>query len=147
MRTEQLSYFIETAQHKSIRAAAEHLFITQQSLNTSIQKLEKEMGAVFFDRTSQGIQLTQQGAEMLTLAQNILDQIFELKFKFQLEKNISLFSDQLTILVSPMTELYFIPEIISLFSQHCPNNHIDLLERTNSDIFYILDNSSANNCD
>ena len=146
MRTEQLSYFIEVAQNKSIRSAADNLFISQQSLNASIQKLEEEMGAVFFKRTSQGVSLTTQGEEMLALAHSILNQILELKFKFQLEKSLALFTKPLSILVSPMTYSYFIPEIITTFSKLFPESQIVLQEKTNNAIFDTLskvDHNSA----
>ena len=73
MRIEQLMYCIEVANCKSMSQASKKLFITQSSLSTAIKKLEEELGFAVFNRTLQGIQITERGKMLLDKAQQILD--------------------------------------------------------------------------
>ena len=73
MRIEQLIYCIEVANCKSMSQASKKLFITQSSLSTAIKKLEDELGFIIFNRTLQGIQITEKGKMLLDKAQQILD--------------------------------------------------------------------------
>ena len=51
MRIEQLVYLIEAARLRSINKASENLYITQQSMNLSLKKLEDELGTKLLERT------------------------------------------------------------------------------------------------
>ena len=59
MRIETLQYFIEVAKSKSINAAAEKLYISQPALGIAIKNLEKELGFPLFERSHNGVKLTQ----------------------------------------------------------------------------------------
>lgn len=61
MRLEQLRYLIAVAAQKSINKAAETLYITQQSLNNSMNALENELNLKLLDRSHRGVKLTTQG--------------------------------------------------------------------------------------
>ncbi len=54
--------------------ASHELFISQPALSSSVRELEHEMGISIFTRSSQGIALTEDGAEFLTYARQVLDQ-------------------------------------------------------------------------
>ena len=71
MDVRRLQYFIVTAEERSISRAAERLHITQPPLTRHIQSLEEELGALLFNRTSWGVELTQAGAALLEHAHNI----------------------------------------------------------------------------
>ena len=72
MQLDQIRYFYETAQQKSINRAAEALFINQPSLSKSLKLLESELGVPLFIRTTKGVQLTPFGEEFYPLAKQIL---------------------------------------------------------------------------
>jgi DNA-binding transcriptional LysR family regulator len=61
MELRQLRHFLGLSGHKSFNRAASHLGLTQQALSHSIAQLEKDLGARLFERTSQGVQLTDVG--------------------------------------------------------------------------------------
>lgn len=61
MNTNYLKYFIALYRTRNMHKAAEELYISQQGLSRIIQSLEKEWGAVFFQRSSQGMEPTQAG--------------------------------------------------------------------------------------
>jgi len=53
--------FYAAATSKSLSSAAKKLFISQPAISKSIQKLEDNLGATLFTRTSKGVQLTEEG--------------------------------------------------------------------------------------
>lgn len=75
MQIQQLRYLLATAGCSSLRAAAQKLFISQSTLSIAIKDLEKETGTVIFERNSKGIYLTDEGAELLGYARQIVDQV------------------------------------------------------------------------
>ena len=74
MTLQQLKYVIEVVSAGSISRAAERLFVTQPSLSNAIRELEQELGVELFLRTSRGVALTQDGAEFLGYARQVIEQ-------------------------------------------------------------------------
>lgn len=79
MRIEQLRYLIEIEKTASINKASNHLFITQQSLNISLTKLEDELGVTIFDRTAHGVHLTREGQIVIEYAIDVINKTEHLK--------------------------------------------------------------------
>lgn len=63
------------AEHASVRAASEHIHVTQPAISRQIHDLENELGAVLFERTSRGLKLTEAGQIFLQQARRTLTQI------------------------------------------------------------------------
>lgn len=61
MTLQQLKYSITVAETGSISEAARRLFISQPSLTSAIQELEKEMGIRIFNRTNKGVIVSHEG--------------------------------------------------------------------------------------
>ncbi|MGX8687690.1 MAG: LysR family transcriptional regulator [bacterium] len=59
--TEQIEAFLTLAQKKNYREVSEILFITQPTVTKYIQKLEKELGISLFQRSTQSVELTEEG--------------------------------------------------------------------------------------
>lgn len=74
MRTEQLEYFLAIAKYGSISQAANHLFLGQPTLSAAINGLESELNAKLFQRTKEGMKLTEKGKQILPLAKNMIAQ-------------------------------------------------------------------------
>ena len=72
MDTKQLKYFIAVCQSGSITGAAESIFVSQQALSASIAKLEKELHATLFVRSSKGVEPTKAGLYLLSEAKRVL---------------------------------------------------------------------------
>lgn len=66
-----LKSFIAVADEKSFSTAAQHLFISQQTLSKQIAKLEEELGTSLFVR-SRPLGLTQDGTNFLRTAKGIM---------------------------------------------------------------------------
>src|SRR5699024_1302129 len=65
---------IEDVNTGSINKAARNLCISQPTLSKSIKPLEQEMVIIIFTRTSKGIVLSTNGAEILRYARQIVEQ-------------------------------------------------------------------------
>ncbi|WP_298629016.1 LysR family transcriptional regulator [uncultured Senegalimassilia sp.] len=75
MQIQQLRYLLVTAECTSLRAAAKRLFVSQSTLSEAIKDLEKETATTIFKRNSKGIYLTEEGAELLGYARQVVEQV------------------------------------------------------------------------
>ena len=71
MTLTQLNYIITIAETRSINKAAERLYVSQPSLTSAVQELEKELGITLFYRSGRGVTLTNDGAEFLLYARQL----------------------------------------------------------------------------
>ncbi len=75
MQIQQLKYLIAAAEQGSFRSAAQKLYISQSSISVAVKDLEQELGITVFNRTSRGISLTPEGAELVERVRNVVEQI------------------------------------------------------------------------
>lgn len=75
MELRHLRYFIAVAELRSVRAASDHLHVTQPAISRQIQDLEDAIGATLFERTPRGLKLTPAGEAYLSEAREILDRV------------------------------------------------------------------------
>ncbi len=61
MTLDQLNYLLVLAEEQNVTRAAQRLFITQPTLTTFINKLERELGTKLFDRTRNPVRTTKNG--------------------------------------------------------------------------------------
>lgn len=74
MTIQQIYYAIVISETGSINKAAEKLYISQPSLTSAIQELEKSIGIQIFNRTGRGVTLTNDGAEFILYARQVYSQ-------------------------------------------------------------------------
>ena len=74
MTLTQLNYIITIAEARTINKAAEQLYVSQPSLTSAVQELEKELGITLFYRSGRGVTLTNDGAEFLMYAKQLYGQ-------------------------------------------------------------------------
>lgn len=73
MTIQQCRYVLEIARTGSFSEAAKQLFVAQSSLSISIKLLEQELGIKIFERSSNGVYLTEDGSEFVRYAAQIAD--------------------------------------------------------------------------
>lgn len=73
MELRQLKYFVRTAETLNFSEAARSLYITQSTLSQQIKALEDELGTILFQRNSHNVSLTENGASMLPLARQTIN--------------------------------------------------------------------------
>ncbi|KRE88631.1 transcriptional regulator [Frateuria sp. Soil773] len=69
----QLEVFVQTALHGSVRAAAEHVHLTQPAASMALAEMERQLGAPLFDRERGRLRLNARGRELLPRAQELLE--------------------------------------------------------------------------
>lgn len=82
MTLTQLNYFITISRTHSMNKAAELLYVSQPSLTSAIQELEKELEVTLFYRSGHGVTLTNDGAEFLQLAKQLYMQYEDILEKY-----------------------------------------------------------------
>lgn len=75
MNTLHLKYAVEVERTGSITKAADNLYMGQPSLSKAIKELEDDLQIEIFRRSSKGMVPTEEGAQFLHYAKNILSQI------------------------------------------------------------------------
>lgn len=74
MNLQQLEYILAVDEFRHFAKAAEHCNVTQPTLSAMIQKLEDELNAKLFDRTTQPVQPTLTGRKVIEQAKIALRQ-------------------------------------------------------------------------
>jgi DNA-binding transcriptional LysR family regulator len=79
----QLTAFIAAAKHRSISRAGEELRISQPAVSKHMRLLEKNCHVrLYYKKNSGGIELTDEGRDVLIHAREIVDGIERLKREF-----------------------------------------------------------------
>lgn len=72
MELRQLKYFLAVARTGSFSEASRRLYVSQSTLSQQIMQLEDELGSPLFMRTSRNVVPTEAGAELIPLAEKVL---------------------------------------------------------------------------
>src|SRR5919197_1170077 len=75
METRLLEYFVAVAGELSVTEAARRVYAAQSTVSAGLRSLETELGVQLLHRTTQSVQLTAAGEELLTDARRILDAV------------------------------------------------------------------------
>lgn len=79
MTIQQIYYAIVIAETGSINKAAEKLYVSQPSITSAMQELEKSLGITIFNRSGKGMSLTNDGREFMMRARQVYSQYDELQ--------------------------------------------------------------------
>lgn len=113
MNITHLEFFLAVAQYGSINKAAQVLYISQPHLSHIIKALEDEFGISLFERTKQGVRLTEQGQVFLDYSKAIMKEIEHIK---QLKKSPQTEKDRLLVSMTKFTH------IMESFNEICRDN-------------------------
>lgn len=79
---QQLHYFIEVAAEGSITGAADLLYVAQPTMSASMKDLESRVGRTLLARSARGVTLTDEGAEFLGYARQVVEQMSLLEQRY-----------------------------------------------------------------
>ena len=88
MELRVLEYFLALTQEGSISAAAKALNVSQPTLSRQLMDLEKELGCVLFERSKQGIILTDDGMLLRRRAGEISQLVHTTESELQLSHDV-----------------------------------------------------------
>lgn len=125
MHTNHLAYFVEVAKQGSISKAAKKLFISQPSLSASIAKLEEELGVCLFYRSQAGAQLTEQGEQILMVAEEVLKGVGEIQRIAAMDTHLT---GEVAIAAIPVACGHYIADLIALAQKRYPHLSIVVSE-------------------
>jgi DNA-binding transcriptional LysR family regulator len=118
----QLNIFSKVVEEKSFSKAAESIYLSQSTVSTHINNLEKFLGRKLFDRLGKEVVLTYFGERLYSYAKEMLAlqemMLFSLK-EMTIEGHIR-------IAASTVPAQYIVPKLISRFSKKYPGIKITL---------------------
>ncbi len=138
MERHQLLYAVTVAKFLSFTKAAEFLNISQPSLSNQIIKLEDELNICLFERSRQGVSLTEAGSAFVFYAQEILNDWKELALLMQDYSSMQV--GTLRIGATPIMEIFDIPSLLASFQKQHPKINITLLQTGSTALLMALKN-------
>jgi len=132
MTIDQIRCFQEIVKTGSMTKAAKNLALSQPNISLTIKMLEKEFGIILFHRSSKGVEMTQQGAEFLYYAENIIENVNQV----QKIKDAQPVEEQIFSISTQFVSYGFDP--LSHLMSHTSNHKVTLINRQNT-FFEVVD--------
>ncbi len=117
----------------NITKTAQSLYITQPSLTKRIQQMEREFNVTIIERVSKGVQFTPQGEFLAKKADEMLNNLREIK-----EQTLNMEEEVIGTLrlgVSNYISRYKLPRLLSLFHQQFPRVEFKVVTGFSRSIF------------
>jgi LysR family hydrogen peroxide-inducible transcriptional activator len=141
MELRQLQYAIQIALERNFSRAAEKLHIAQPSLSQQLSKLEKEIGVLLFQRSTNSVELTHAGSLFVEKSQKILDMVEQLKK--EMEDISQMKKGRLVVGSMPITGSTILPFVVPAFQAAYPEIEISLVEETSSNLESLTSNGQT----
>jgi DNA-binding transcriptional LysR family regulator len=122
----QLRYFVAAARRLHFSRAAEELFVSQPSLSLQVARLEAELGTPLFHRTGRRVTLTDAGAALLPLAEQILHR--EAEARNVVQQVAGLQRGRLTLCALPALDQHLLPPWLARFRREHPGIELRVRE-------------------
>lgn len=138
MTIQQLEYIIAVDKHRHFGHAAESCFVTQPTLSAQVNKLEKELGVILFDRSKMPVIPTEIGSTIIEQAKKVTSHskgIFELVS--QLKGDVS---GVIKIGIIPTLAPYLLHRFIRVFLEKYPNVQLQVEDLITEEILKRLKN-------
>ncbi len=121
MHSDQLHYLIALSKNPSMNIASEALHITPSALSISIKNLENELHMRLLHRSTRGVTLTEEGRQVVRIAENFFREIEGLQDTSAIEES---FSGQCLIYTVQGAVDDLLPKVICELFDHNPSIHI-----------------------
>jgi DNA-binding transcriptional LysR family regulator len=117
-------YFLTIARLGSLSKAAQTLNVSQPTLSRQLLAMEKQLGQTLFDRSTQGLQLTTFGAELLeecTRMQSSAERLQRLA-----DGQAQTLSGRIRLSANEVIALYYLPSILPDFMDQYPQLSVEI---------------------
>lgn len=132
MELRQLRYAEAVARHRHFTRAAEELHVAQSALSHQIRRLEEELGAELFERTSRSVAVTEAGESVAERARAVLAQVDGLHE--EVNELRGLVRGRVSVGATLPAGAIDVPGVLVGFSEAYPGIEIDLYEGTAGDM-------------
>lgn len=119
MDFKQLEVFVAVCKYQSFSKAARELFLTQPTVSSHIQNLEKELDTVLINRNNKNITLTKSGEILYSHAIKILNNCK--KAIYDIKEYSAKIEGIIDIACSSIPESYILPKFIKNFTLQYPD--------------------------
>jgi DNA-binding transcriptional LysR family regulator len=132
------SYFLAVADERHFGKAAKRLGISQPPLSQHIQVLERQLGVKLFERSRQGVQLTQEGASLLGPVQRFMERAQRLQTLVDDARQGR--SDVITVAALNSALFDVMPDLMRIAKQRYPHLSLSLSEMKSADALDAVQN-------
>lgn len=132
MTLRQLQYVLAVIENGSISKAAQKLYISQPALSQHILKIEEELDAKIFDRSTTPLTLTDAGCVCVELARKVLFDYDQCRTAIDDVSNLK--RGHLTIGIPDNRSVQILPYVLPKFVQNYPGIEIRLWEARAADL-------------
>jgi DNA-binding transcriptional LysR family regulator len=134
----QLEYVVAIVEWKTMRKAAQQLYVSEATISQQIRELEAELEIVLFEREGRTLKLASEGEKLLPFIQQVLHAKRELEE--QVIKMKALAPGTLRFGVVPSIAWKFLPAILSSFQTLYPKIRLEVREEPSHEIIAQLRN-------
>lgn len=125
MNLEQFRYIKEVALCRSISKAAKQLYMTQPTISNAIHNFEEEVGYKIFQRSNQGVALTDEGEKLISSIDIILHEVENIRNSHTINEYIS---GDIYVDASPTICSTIMPQVIIACKQAYPGLTVHVKE-------------------
>ena len=126
MDIKKYEVFLNTLNKGSFARACEELGYSQPAITHMMKSMEREIGVPLLKRSNRGIQLTNEGEEVLPLIRQLVKLNDQLNQKYDLLRGLE--TGKVRVGTFPTVACSWLPRILRVFEKRYPNIQIELLE-------------------
>ncbi|WP_406188534.1 LysR family transcriptional regulator [Streptomyces anulatus] len=132
MELQQMRYVIAVAETNNFTRAAQRCLVVQSALSHQIARLEKELGARLFERTSRRVRLTAAGAAFLPAARQCLEAAE--RAAAEVAAAVGEVRGRLTVGLIPTVAAVDLPSVLKDFHRRHPKARVSLSVGASEDL-------------
>lgn len=132
MDLRQLEHAVAVAEEGSFTRAAARLAISQPGLSASVRALERDVGAVLFERTTRQVLVTPAGTQLVNAARHILGEVADARRSVADVAGLS--SGELAVGVVQTFSAVDVPAVLARFHRRHPDVAVTLREAPTEDL-------------
>jgi LysR family hydrogen peroxide-inducible transcriptional activator len=137
MTLQQLQYVVALDNHRHFVKAAESCHVAQPTLTLQVKKLEDQIGAILFDRSSKPLKPTPLGVLFIVKARQILREINQLKA--MVNDDLRQMEGTFKLGIIPTLAPYLLPLFLREFADRFPNTRLEVSEMQSDEIIKNLE--------
>ncbi|MEE2040688.1 LysR substrate-binding domain-containing protein [Nocardiopsis sp. CT-R113] len=118
----QLSVFVSVAHRLSFTAAANDLLVSQSSLSRTVAEIERVLGTSVFHRDTRNVTLTDEGRELLEVAEHVLG-VHRAGMR-QLRRFVDGSGGTVSVAALPSVAAVLLPPVITAFRRRWPETDV-----------------------